>query len=206
MIKIYKEEFTHGEYADQYVSEPYEILTSKSVHSNDFDGDEYYDYIDELVKEQDEMLDSLGYVLGDDYIVEFLDSTRLINDDIASSIERLAIKDGYDLVRFKDGSIGFVGYYNGFKNNAFKILFPTNAIECYMGEDSEWLYLVADEEAEKLVEYVTGLDAAEIPTYDIINGKNCFVISPDMDGYNELYSLNLVEINNFIDDSEIQNM
>lgn len=36
--------------------------------------------------------------------------------DLEDAIERLAIKDGCDLVRYDDGTLGLVAYYNGRKS------------------------------------------------------------------------------------------
>ena len=103
----------------------FEILTTKSVYGEISDN-EWDTYLEDLAKEQDETLENLGYKpWGTDYTIHFFNSPYTNDlfdvDTIPCAIERLAIKDGVDLVRFETGNIGFVAYYNGNKNG-FEIL------------------------------------------------------------------------------------
>lgn len=99
----------------------YEILTKKTCYSIGETDEEK----EALVNEQNEVLTSLGYDLTAAYDAHFFESAfgddETTYDDLESLIQRLAIKDGVDLVRFDNGNVGFVAYYNGQKNG-FEIL------------------------------------------------------------------------------------
>ena len=45
--------------------------------------------------------------------------------EVNDYIDKLAIKDGVNLVRFENGNIGFVGVYNGYENG-FEIIAVTD--------------------------------------------------------------------------------
>ena len=51
--------------------------------------------------------------LNDVYAVQFENGETLI-DSLLSASECLAIKDGVDLVRFDNGNLGLVAYYNDY--------------------------------------------------------------------------------------------
>lgn len=101
----------------------YTILTSKSVLSLTHEDDNESEL---LVEEQNKVLSSLGYtdIYNQCYVVKFGDKRHCCLTTIDDSIQRLALKDGADLVRFDDGFVGYVGYYNGFSldENNFKII------------------------------------------------------------------------------------
>ena len=115
--------WTHG-YPDEYVSEPYQVITRDSILDVDYlSDDEYDEYLSGIYDEQLYILRSLGYEYdGECYLITFLSNGNTYDClYISEAIEMLALKDGADLVKFKDGSIGFVGYYPGYLDNAFKL-------------------------------------------------------------------------------------
>ena len=71
-------------------------------------------------EEQCNALTAHGYDMEKRYKVHYFGSpytNDITRDDVISdAIQRLAIKDGYDLVEYKNGNIGFVAYYNGVEN------------------------------------------------------------------------------------------
>lgn len=77
-----------------------------------------------LYYEQEEWLRKFGYEWKTEVSYHHFDSVfsddYVTNDTIYDAIDALAIKDGVDLVRFENGNIGFVAYYNGHKD-AFEI-------------------------------------------------------------------------------------
>lgn len=102
----------------------YTILTK--LHTFDQNRDENdMEYAERLVEEQDAKLNELGYVNDGSqaYLMKF-DNKHYRIDTIYDAIQRLALKDGADLIQFPNGNIGFVGYYNGFKEeeNCFEII------------------------------------------------------------------------------------
>lgn len=107
--------------AEKIKTPAYEILTSKTVYNIGETDEER----EALVEEQNTVLESLGYDFSTIYDAHFFDSSffdeQTVYDDMHSLIDRLAIKDGVDLVRFENGNVGFVAYYNG-EINAFEIL------------------------------------------------------------------------------------
>jgi hypothetical protein len=80
-------------------------------------------------------------------ILHFIEDTAFLDDayeyvaatEIEDMIQYLAIKDGVDLVRFENGNLGYVAYYNGYEN-AFEII-PTEMTEEEfeeVGNDMDW--------------------------------------------------------------------
>ena len=104
----------------------FKILTKKSVLDIPYENDEQATRDrEEFVKEQNEILEKKGFELNKAYNIHFYDS-NYTNDfttdmDLEYAIQCLAIKDGYDLVKFDNGLYGYVAYYNGHKNG-FEIL------------------------------------------------------------------------------------
>ena len=98
----------------------YTLITFSGVYCSDT--------FDDLFEEQTEWLRKLGYE-NDWYTrVSLHHFDSVFSDEwycggmlISDGIEALAIKDGADLVRFSNGNVGFVAYYNGYKD-AFEIL------------------------------------------------------------------------------------
>lgn len=104
----------------------FKVLTEKSVLDIPYINEAQREAdVGLLVEEQDNIMTLNGIDFYKSYNVHFFDSKY--NDDctmkmsIDEAIQYLAIKDGYDLVRFENGNIGFVAYYNGVKNG-FEIL------------------------------------------------------------------------------------
>lgn len=107
----------------------YIVLTNKNIKASlrIEDEEEYYKYLDELVEEQKNVLKRKGIddVYGKKYRIAFLsDTTNPKYLTIDDAIEMLSIKEGADLVKFKDGTIGFVAYYGSRDpmKNGFKII------------------------------------------------------------------------------------
>lgn len=163
------------------VSNPFRILTSKSVYDIE-DTDNYDTEIEKLSEEQNALLSKLGYEYCDrEYLVKFgrIDDYEVISIDEA--IQRLAIKDGVDLVEFENGNIGFVAYYHGFNENYFEVINTEhysghtevwkNHIVAY--EDGlYWLYIIENESevesAVDLIEWSIGAwyNTEEYPDYE----------------------------------------
>ena len=104
----------------------FKVLTGKSVLDIPYENAEQNERdCETLVKEQDEILKANRFVFDKKYKVHLFDSRyrngTYICEEINEAIQYLSIKDGYDLVRFENGNIGFVAYYNG-TENGFEIL------------------------------------------------------------------------------------
>lgn len=121
--------YTTGDFGRK-VDIPYRVIAGVSLESQ-----KYYDMLNNpdfdeekfLTEHQDAIefkLEKLGYDYYDTPVVlRFLDKMdRLYIMTIEDAVQCLSLKDGADLVKFKNGNIGFVGYYNDYKNNAFEIL------------------------------------------------------------------------------------
>lgn len=97
----------------------FKILTNKSILDISYKSDEQHERdCLELVDEQNSILEKHMYHINSVYLLHFFDSAFF--DDcylgltLYNGIERLAIKDGYDIVEYENGNIGFVGYNNGY--------------------------------------------------------------------------------------------
>lgn len=96
--------------------EKYTII-GKSIYDQDFTESDnesrYNDFID--------LLSSTG-IANDCIVADLFGNWRNISgycfDDVDECIECLAIKDGIDYIRFDDGSLGIVAYYNNKKDIA----------------------------------------------------------------------------------------
>lgn len=99
----------------------YDILTKHSML--DMIALEDENEVLNLVEEQTEVLESLGFDYSKSYIMVFNGNTKRLTT-IEDAIQMLALKEGADLVRFEDGNIGFVGYYGSWdtEKNNFKII------------------------------------------------------------------------------------
>lgn len=99
----------------------YQILTNSSVLNIPYDSDEQYsrDLVD-LYERQNEIVSEL--CPSEYYRVHFIEDPYYCDDyityvtDLNEAIQCLAIKDGVDLVRFDNGNLGYVAYYNGHEN------------------------------------------------------------------------------------------
>lgn len=77
-----------------------------------------------LIKEQEEKREIFGLDDGH-YLCHFFSSSffdeRTDHYTIDDAIQCLAIKEGYDMVQFSNGNIGFIAYYDN-KVNGFEII------------------------------------------------------------------------------------
>lgn len=167
----------------------YEILTKNTCYSIGESDEEK----EALVNEQNEVLESLGYDLSAAYDAHFFESGFFDDlttyDDISSLIERLAIKDGVDLVRFENGNIGFVAYYSG-KENGFEILGSVT------------------EKREALREYLEHLEA-DFPHDLVMLWASCCEICDflDKDEINIDIMIDIIlDYNDSLNDTEIDNI
>lgn len=80
---------------------------------------------EKIVAEQEEKRKVFGLVDDDQYLCHFFESRfsngRTAYYSIDDAIQYLAIKEGYDMVQFSNGNLGFVAYY-GSEVNGFEIL------------------------------------------------------------------------------------
>lgn len=98
----------------------YIILTKRKVHDCYEDDD-----LNELFAEQKEKLNEIGLHFDDELNFHFFDSPffdeQIYCGSIFDAITGLAIKDGVDLVRYENGHVGFIAYYND-NTNGFEII------------------------------------------------------------------------------------
>jgi hypothetical protein len=123
----------------------YKTVTRKLYEYLDIPEKEEEKFREELWKEQLEFI--AKEIKTENVIIHFIEDTHFCDDsyryatttEIDEYIQFLAIKDGYDLVRFSNGNLGFVAYYNGHEN-AFEII-PTEMTEEEfeeVGQDMDW--------------------------------------------------------------------
>lgn len=109
----------------------YTILTPMDCYTFN-EGDPTEQELDRRVEEQNDILTANGYKFGKAYKLHFFASpytnegTADLNID--EGIQALAIKDGVDIVRYGNGNIGFIAYYNG-NVNGFEIIGDTEEAE-----------------------------------------------------------------------------
>lgn len=103
----------------------YTVLTERGVFNNP-DPESDTDWTEQVCNEQRAKLKELGY--GDPWdapTIHLFNSTffdeATTEMTVDEALQALAIKDGADLVRFENGNIGFVAYYNGCENG-FEII------------------------------------------------------------------------------------
>lgn len=124
----------------------YEIVTQRKL----------YDYIDIPEEEEEKFREELWEeqlkflkkeITTKNVIIHFIEDTHFCDDkyvyaateSIDEYTQYLAVKDGVNLVRFSNGNLGFVAYYNGHENG-FEII-PTEMTEEEfeeVGEDMDW--------------------------------------------------------------------
>jgi hypothetical protein len=110
----------------------YTVLTSRSVLDISYESAwQFQRDIYDLSNEQDELVDKL--CPSEYYKATFLESyfcnEHIRKGTLSHMIQCLAAKDGVDLVRFENGKLGYIGYYNGHEHG-----FELDAIskeECY---------------------------------------------------------------------------
>ena len=111
----------------------FKILTGVSVLDIPYESDEQNQRdCTSLVEEQNRILEERGYDSNKFYYLHFYDShytnDAIVSMEIYDAIQLLAIKDGYDLVEFESGNLGYVAYYN-LNKNGFEILFEREDFE-----------------------------------------------------------------------------
>lgn len=124
----------------------YTILTTRSVMDIPYENDEQHTKeCEALIAEQNQILEK--EITTEQVIIHFIEDPHFINEsyqycskeDISEYIDWLAIKDGCDLVRFENGFLGYVAYYNGHEN-AFEIMETELTFEEFeeVGQDMDW--------------------------------------------------------------------
>ena len=116
----------------------YKVLTSKSIltindECDNLSDDEFYSLLDSFGSEQFKTIaKNLPSFDLERLVVHFFDSPYTSDSfektSFEDAVQMLAIKEGYDVVRFESGNYGVVAYYGG-KENAFEI------IDTYVDED-----------------------------------------------------------------------
>ena len=104
--------------------EKYRVLTNKSILDIDTLSDEN---TLAFIEEQNAILKQAGFedLNSQAYIIRFHEGA--FRDEyttsltIADAVQCLAIKEGYDVVQFENGNIGYVSYYNNYIDS-FEIL------------------------------------------------------------------------------------
>ena len=124
----------------------YEIVTKRKL----------YDYLEIPETEEEKFREELWAeqlqfvakeITTENVIIHFVEDTAFCDDcyeyvsakEIDEQIQCLAVKDGINLVRFSNGNLGFVAYYNG-NENAFEIIPTEMTEEEYeeVGQDMDW--------------------------------------------------------------------
>lgn len=106
----------------------YEIATKRKLF--DYDGmteEQEEVFREELAEEQMEKIKT--EVKTENVIIHILEDNHYCNEhffysskkDIDDYLEYLAVKDGVDLVRFNNGNLGYIAYYNCHENG-FEII------------------------------------------------------------------------------------
>lgn len=128
------------------IYQSYKIVTQRKLYDYcDIPEDKEEKFREELWKEQREFLEN--EITTEHAIIHFIEDTNFCDDkylyaakeSIDEYTQYLAVKDGVNLVRFSNGNLGYVAYYNGHEN-AFEII-PTEMTEEEfeeVGEDMDW--------------------------------------------------------------------
>ena len=124
----------------------YEIVTQRKLYDYlEIPESEEEKFREELWAEQSQFI--AKEITTENVIIHFVEDTAFCDDhyvyvsakEIDEYTQYLAVKDGCDLVRFSNGNLGFVAYYNGHEN-AFEII-PTEMTEEEfeeVGQDMDW--------------------------------------------------------------------
>ena len=85
----------------------YVILTTRSILDDLTEAE-----LERVISEQDLFLYQDHFAV---HVLEskYTDDRYLVTEDLKDAIEHLAVKDGIDVVRFSDDTLGIIGYYNG---------------------------------------------------------------------------------------------
>ena len=106
----------------------YEVVTQRKLYDYcDIPESEEEEFREQLRKEQEDFL--ANEIKTENVMIHFIEDTAFLGEayeyvaatEIEDMIQYLAIKDGVDLVRFENGNLGYVAYYNGYEN-AFEII------------------------------------------------------------------------------------
>ena len=104
----------------------YKVLTRKSILDMEYINEKQWEQdCLKLVEEQNSILKAKGIDILERQWVHFFESPYsydiITKADIDDAIQHLAIKDGYDLVKYENGNYGYVAYYNCV-DNGFEII------------------------------------------------------------------------------------
>lgn len=115
----------------------YKILTSRSVLEIPYENEEQHEReAIALVEEQNRIVEEI--CPSEYYKVHFIEDPYYCDDSVIyvthldDAIQYLAIKDGVNLVRFDNGKLGYVAYYNS-RENCFEFE-PCSKAEYYEEE------------------------------------------------------------------------
>ena len=129
-----------GNYGD------YKVITSHNLYEYcDLPEVEEDKFREELLEEQKTILKE--EIKTENVILHFIEDTAFLDEayeylsatEIDEYIQYLAVKDGVNLVRFPNGNLGFVAYYNGHENG-FEIIQTEMSYEEFeeAGQDMDW--------------------------------------------------------------------
>lgn len=125
----------------------YEIVTQRKLYDYfNITESEEEKFREELWREQSEFLEK--EITTDNVIIHFIEDTHFCDDkyeyssatEIDEFTQYLAVKDGVDLVRFSNGNLGFIAYYNGHENG-FEIIPTEMSADEFeeVGQDMDWM-------------------------------------------------------------------
>lgn len=131
----------------------YEIVTQRKLYDYlDIPEDEEEKFREELCEEQLEFIEK--EITTENVIIHFIEDPHYIYEsyhydskaNIDEYVQWLAVKDGLDLVRFSNGNLGYVAYYNGHQN-AFEIIQTEMTEDEFdeVGEDMDWADYIDEE-------------------------------------------------------------
>ena len=124
----------------------YTIVTQRKLYDYcDIPETEYEKFCEELWKEQSDFV--AKEIETKNVILHFIEDSAFLDEayeyvsksEIEDMIQYLAVKDGVDLVRFSNGNLGYLAYYNGYEN-AFEIIPTKMTSEEFeeVGQDMDW--------------------------------------------------------------------
>ena len=124
----------------------YKVVTSHNLYEYcDLPEGEEDKFREELLEEQKTI--PKEEIKTENVILHFIEDTAFLDEayeylsatEIDEYIQYLAVKDGVNLVRFPNGNLGFVAYYNGHENG-FEIIQTEMSAEEFeeVGQDMDW--------------------------------------------------------------------
>lgn len=124
--------------SNKYSFPNYKVITSKSIlvindECDNMTDDEFYTLLNSLGSEQFKTIEkNLPSLDLERLVVHFFKSPYTSDSfekvSFEDAVQMLAIKEGYDVVRFENGNYGVVAYYGGIENG-FEV------IDSYVDED-----------------------------------------------------------------------